>query len=153
MTERRLKILHVGALPPPYGGLEVLVDVLVNAPQMQSMHTNRVINMSRGEIYRRRASARFGFEGLIRRVRIAWGIAREIRSFCPDIVHYHVGRADWSFLSDAFNLWLAHLMGSHVIAHFHSAPEQSMLQSQSVFPGRRRLTQTFFAVAMLAVDR
>lgn len=141
------RILHVGALPPPQGGMHLFFQSILDS-RLKDSFENRYIDMSRGEMYAHAQPYQPPITGnaIFRRLRIAQQIFQVGREFRPDIIFFHSGWGDLSFLSDCLHLLIARRVSRRVICLFHGLPE-------NMFPSQNIITRLIFQLAVAQTDR
>jgi len=116
--------------------------------RLKDSYDNRYINMSRGEMYARAQSYQppITSSAILRRLRIAQEIFQVGLEFHPDILFFHSGCGDLSFLSDCLHLLIARRVSRRVICLFHGLPE-------NMFPAQNVATRLVFQLAVAQTDR
>lgn len=116
-----LRVLHVGPLPPPVGGMATVVASLGQALQPRCEVT--VLNNVKTT-----AADRTLIEGIgaqLRLVRSLLGIVRRRR---PQIVHIHTC-SYFTFWRNGLDATLAKLLGCRVVLHIHGAQFHEFLEA------------------------
>lgn len=132
------RVLHVGPLPPPLGGVAVALQMILRCPALQDFD-NRVFNVSDGHLTVVAERKRLTVERVVRRIRLAINVARHVRRERPDIVHLHCGsESAWDVIGYLLVMWASSITGSRIILHLHVDPAAADL------PGRKRFGQWLF---------
>lgn len=98
-----VKIVILGALPPPYGGPEVMIETLLNAlsqsPEFQIKHINTQVSHSLAE-----KGGRHQLRKLIPALKQTWQLLKNLFLFKPEIVYLPLTNSPrfFGFLRDAF---------------------------------------------------
>ena len=130
-----LRILQVGPLPPPVGGMGTVIENLQKA--LQPACAMRVLNNRKTT-----ASDRRLYQGVAAQLRLLGRLLREIVSWRPDIVHIHTC-SRFTFWRNGVDVALARLLGRRVVLHVHGAEFASFLDSLA--PVRARAARWIFA--------
>lgn len=112
---RRPRVLVVGPLPPPLGGVQLMVEMLVGSSLARD-HEIRVVNTSKG-VLRWAVEAR-SWRTLPYFLRDVGALLAALAGFRPDVVVVHAASGvsllrDWVFMA------LARLFGRRVVCHYH----------------------------------
>jgi len=144
MTPQR--ILHVGALPPPLGGIAVTMQALLKAKALQSFES-QVFNISRGTPWEIVGYKSVDLKRAMRRLKLAVQLWLHIRKWHPALVHFHCGSSGpWDFLGDMLMFLAIKLHKIKIVFHWHCNP------SLTFFPGRTRATQLIFQMTAGTAD-
>lgn len=120
-----LKILQVGPLPPPIGGMAVVVGNLLGEleKRCQVRHLNNV---------KTTPEDRSLLQGILAQLRLLTSLARLVLVWRPDVVHIHT--CSWfSFWRNSADVLLVRLLGGHAVLHIHGAQFHRFLQSLTPF--------------------
>lgn len=112
---RRPRVLFVGPLPPPMGGVGLMIEMLVNSSLARD-HELRVVNISKGVL--RCATEKRTWRTIPYFIRDAAAMLGALVAFRPDVVIVHAS-ATVSFLRDWVFMAMARLCGRRVICHYH----------------------------------
>ncbi len=139
---RRPRLLVVGPLPPPRGGVQLTVEMLVNSSLARDYEI-RVVNTSKGVLRwavekRTWRTVPFFFRDVFR-------LGAALPSFRPDVVIVHAAPSV-SFLRDWVLMALARLACPRVICHYHGT-------LHTRFPSARTRWGRFAGRALMAVAR
>lgn len=116
MTEpatETMRILLLGPLPPPVGGMATVVDNLRQS--LSSRHDVHVINNRKST-----APDRSLWQGIAAQLKLLRELQREISRFKPDVVHIHTCSFT-TFWRNGIDVLLARLLGRKVVLHIHGA--------------------------------
>ena len=116
-----IKVLQVGPLPPPVGGMATVVSNLDAALQgsCEIRTLNNVKTTPKGRTL---------FQGVAAQLRLLMRLARYCLVWRPRIVHIHT--CSWfSFWRSAVDVVLARLLGRQVVLHIHGAEFRTFLDS------------------------
>lgn len=138
VTDGRVRVLHVGPLPPPLGGVATALQMILACPALQGFGQT-VFNTSAGgptEVVGRKLPS---VGRVFRRVRQAFALAGRVRRERPQLVHVQCGaEGAWSMLGDFALVWAGGAGGGRVIVHLHVDP------STAFFPGGTGWRQRVF---------
>lgn len=142
----RLRLLHIGPLPPPWSGIgSFLQAFLASAPV--SAQANWVLDTSRGVIPGSPRRAKLPTPGRItRHAGLAWRVMQTVRQNRIQVVHLHGSSHDLSFFGNWLSVLAAKLGGGRVVWHLHEDLAAVM------FPGRNAATRTIFAALARSAD-
>jgi len=139
----RPRVLVVGPLPPPLGGVQLMIEMLVGSSLSRDFELH-VLDTSKKRLRWavERQSWRSGFDFVRDATRLVAALAR----LRPDLVYVHAA-SGISFLRDAAFLALARLAGRRVVCHYHGT-------LHTVFPsGRTRFGRLAGRLLMAAAHR
>lgn len=120
-TARPLRVLMVGPLPPPVGGMASVVENLVTA--FAGQVEVRVLNNVKTT-----GADRHLWQGVAAQLRLIGGLIRGCLGWRPDLVHIHT--CSWfTFWRNAIDLVLARLIGRRVVLHIHGGQFRAFLTS------------------------
>lgn len=119
------RVLHVGPLPPPVGGMATVVQQLTSALKAQcdvrTLNTVKTTPIDRGI-----------FQAVGTQLRLIGRLVRVCVLWRPDIVHIHT--CSWfSFWRSAVDVAVARSLGRHVVLHVHGGQFQEFLESLPPF--------------------
>ena len=123
-----LKVLQVGPLPPPVGGMGTVLENLHEA--LQPACAMRVLNNRKTT-----ATDRSLPQAIAAQLRLLGSLVREIVSWRPDIVHIHTC-SRFTFWRNGIDVALARLLRRRVVLHIHGAEFASFLASLSPLRAR-----------------
>jgi glycosyltransferase involved in cell wall biosynthesis len=128
-----LRILQVGPLPPPAGGMAAVVenlsDTLAHHCEVRVLNTVKTTPADRSLI-----------QGVVAQLLLLARLARWCLLWRPQIVHIHTC-SRFSFWRSAGDVALARLLGRRVVLHIHGGGIGSFLDSLRPWPaGLARLT-------------
>lgn len=130
-----MKILHVGPLPPPVGGMASVVEGLTGA--LARFGDVRILNTVKTT-----RDDRSVFEGVFAQLRLLGRLAQLCVVWRPQAVHVHT--CSWfSFWRSAVDVVLARLLGRAVLLHIHGGQFEEFLDSLPPF--KARLARLVFA--------
>ena len=112
---RRPRLLIVGPLPPPLGGVQLMVEMLANS-SLGRDYEIRCVNTSKGVL--RWAVERRTWRTLPFFLRDFFRLLGALPGFRPDVVIVHAAPSV-SFLRDWVFMALARLWGRRVVCHYH----------------------------------
>ena len=112
---RRPRVLVVGPLPPPLGGVQLMVEMLVGSSLARD-HEIRVVDTSKGVL--RWAVETRSWRTVPYFLRDVGALLGALAGFRPDVVVVHAASGvsllrDWVFMA------LARLSGRRVVCHYH----------------------------------
>jgi len=117
-SSTRSRVLLVGPLPPPRGGVSVWVESLMQS-RLRSEYDIRVLDISRRRPFEQTnvldAASVLAF--LRQCLKLCWLISR----LRPAVVHVMVTSSRWGLLRDGALALLAWAMGRRLILHMHGA--------------------------------
>jgi len=133
-------ILHVGALPPPYGGVAVNFQAIINSDLLKE-YEHEVFNIGRGTDYEIVGLKKFEIKRVFRRILFSIQLLLKSKQVKPDIVHFHCGSGGkWDFLGDMLLLFSIRIgCNSKLLFHWHRDP------STASFPGNNWFTNYIFS--------
>ncbi len=108
-----MRILQLGPLPPPVGGMATVVDNL--RCSLAAEHEVRVINNRKTT-----AQNRTLWQGGQAQMKLLWRLAAEIIRFRPDLVHIHTCSFN-TFWRNGLDVLTTRLLGRKVVLHIHGA--------------------------------
>jgi glycosyltransferase involved in cell wall biosynthesis len=115
------KVLMVGPVPPPFGGIAAVVEDIISS-ELNRDYQFKVFNKSEIPV-----------SGFIKRVLFRlerlWAFMKEIRMFRPDFMHIH--SADPAFMGTMIFVIIAKLFGLKVLAHLHGTDWDDFYTNQS----------------------
>jgi len=138
---RRPKVLMIGPLPPPVGGMATVVGNLAEgfAGRVDLKLLNNV---------KTTAADRRLWEGIAAQLRLLGRLAGHCLGWRPDVVHVHT--CSWfTFWRNAVDVLLARLLGRRVVLHIHGAQFRGFLEGLS--PAARQSARVVFALAQRIV--
>jgi glycosyltransferase involved in cell wall biosynthesis len=139
---KRLRLLHVAPVPPPWSGIGVSFQHFIQSAPI-SAQCNLVIDSAS----RDRGTGRTKLptpRRIARHIRLTARIIRAAREHHAQVVHLHGSSHDLSFLANGLSIIGAGRFGAHTVWHLHE--DLSVVQ----FPGRSVVTQRAFACMMRA---
>jgi len=126
---RRPRLLVVGPLPPPLGGVQLLNDMVLrsslrNEFEIRTVNTSK--NVLRWAVETRTWRTPFHF------VRDLSRLLLMLARFHPDVVVVHSAQSlsflrDWAFMS------MSRLSGARVVCHYHGTPHARFPSAQTAF--------------------
>lgn len=112
-TRERLRVLMVGPLPPPVGGMASVVQNLVR--ELDEQVELQVLNNVKTTAADRRL-----WQGIAAQLRLLGRLAQQCLGWRPAVVHIHT--CSWlSFWRNGVDVALARLLGRRVVLHIHGA--------------------------------
>lgn len=127
-TNCPVKILHVGPLPPPVGGMATVIDNL--ATTLADVCDVKVLNNIKTT-----AKNRSQFQGVVAQLRLLARLAYICLIWRPDVVHIHT--CSWfSFWRSSADIVLARVLWRRVMLHIHGAEFKTFLDSLPPFKAR-----------------
>ncbi len=127
-TNYPVKILHVGPLPPPVGGMATVINNLATA--LTDFCEVKVLNNIKTT-----AKTRSLFQGVVAQLRLLVRLAYLCLVWRPDVVHIHT--CSWfSFWRSSADVVLARVLWRHVVLHIHGAEFKTFLDSLPPFMAR-----------------
>lgn len=131
-------VLHVGPLPPPYGGVAVMAQWTMRCRQLKDFN-HLPFDFSRKESWEVVGKKSLDPRRVMRRLWLAASLARQASRLRPSLVHFHCGSGGrWDFIGDMLLLAAARRGGAPVLFHWHRDT------TTAVYPGKGKLTQSFF---------
>ncbi len=119
----QLKVLQVGPLPPPIGGMATVVKNLLESlrGQCQLKHLNNA---------KTTAEDRPLWQGVVAQVKLLTRLVWLSVSWRPDVVHIHT--CSWfTFWRNSLDVLLVRLLGRKVVLHIHGGRFDQFLSSLS----------------------
>ena len=142
----RIRVLHVGPLPPPWSGIGVSLQHLLESAPIKSQ-SNWVINTAPNALPGDPDRPKLPTPGrLVRHLRLAVRVMRTARQNQVHVVHFHGSSHDLSFFGNWLSIVGAKLVGTRVVWHLHE--DLQVVQ----FPGNGFLTRALFSTLMLIPD-
>ena len=131
-----LKILQVGPLPPPVGGMATVIEGL---SQEQRLHNSvRILNNVKTT-----PEGRALWRGVLAQLHLLWRLGVLCLGWRPQVVHIHT--CSWgTFWRNSVDVLLARLLGRRVVLHIHGAEFHKFLASLN--PQRARMARRAFAL-------
>jgi len=130
----KLRVLHVGPLPPPYGGVGVLLKTILDSRLREICELSHFNTQKPGQEEKPSTpTAADFFYTILNAFRLPLLIAKTR----PDVVHFQ-STADTGFVRDGLLVFSARLAGSRIVLHFHGTP------GSNLFPGKRLASRLFF---------
>ncbi|MCB1733857.1 MAG: glycosyltransferase family 4 protein [Gammaproteobacteria bacterium] len=118
-----LRILQLGPLPPPVGGMATVIEGLTDEQRKQ--HRVRVLNNVKTT-----PEDRALWQGVVAQLRLLSRLAWLCLSWRPEFVHIHT--CSWgTFWRNAVDVLLARTLGRRVVLHIHGAEFHKFLASLS----------------------
>jgi glycosyltransferase involved in cell wall biosynthesis len=141
MTEKVIvlpRVLHVGPLPFPLGGVAVALQMILRCQALYEFD-NRVFNVSDNRLTEVVGSKRLTIRRIVRRIKLAINVARRVQFERPNIIHLQCGsESALDIIGYLLVLWASSIIGSRIILHLHVNPAVASL------PGRKRYGQWLF---------
>ena len=143
MNGKKAKVLIVGPVSPPFGGVESVVETILGSTlsgRYELLHLSTSKKMVSSSM-----KGRFGFSNFV------YGIFHSIKFFRmilfsrPDLVYLPVGSTVPGFLRDSFLISIAWLMRCPVVGHLHGGTFDLLLESS----GRIRKKWVFGTLSRL----
>jgi glycosyltransferase involved in cell wall biosynthesis len=119
----RARVLVVGPLPPPLGGVQLMNQMLLHSSLAQEFELS-VVDTSRGAL--RWAVERPSWRSPLLMVRDLSRLLAGLARVRPAIVYVHAA-SGYSFIRDAALMALARISGARVVCHYHGT-------THTVFP-------------------
>lgn len=133
------RVLHVGPLPPPLGGIGVMMQSLMQSEPLRTFE-NSVFSTSWGTSWELVGHKRLEPKRVLRRVKFAVNLALLTRRIQPEIIHFQCGSGGpWDFPGDSLMFLGSRSSKAKTIFHWHRNP------SVSVFPGKFWVTKALFS--------
>lgn len=140
------RVLHVGPIPPPLGGISVMMESLMKAKPLRAFE-NSCFNTSWGTTWALAGYKKFSTERFVRRIKLASELALHVRRLRPHIIHFQCGSGGpWDFPADALMYLGAKTSHARMIFHWHRDP------ATATFPGKSIATRTFFGATAGTAD-
>lgn len=112
-TVIKLRVLHIGPMPPPIGGMSTVLLELSSA--LQDRCEIQVFSTSKTT-----AIDRTVFQAIAAQLRLLWQLSQLLRQWRPDIVHIHTC-SNFTFWRNSLDVILARSFGCKTILHIHGA--------------------------------
>ena len=106
------RVLVIGPLPPPYGGIATVINSIVNS-ELRIDYSFQMFNRSES-IYDPGISS---FKRRVLKVKRAWNLFKDLRCGKYGFIHLHGSTA--GFLGDTLVMIVAFVSGSKVLLHLH----------------------------------
>ena len=140
------RVLHVGPLPPPFGGVAVMMQSLMQAGPLQ-VFDHTCFNTSRGTTWELVGYKNFNLARAVRRIKMAGQLALHVRRLRPHIIHFQCSSdGPWDFPGSMLMFLGAKASKARMVLHWHRDP------ATATFPGPSRATQTFFRATAGTAD-
>ena len=110
-------ILIMASTPPPYGGGEIMCEILVRGLKKESNH--RIIHINTSD---NRGNANRGKIDLVNVGKGLWDLIHLIKdtlTYKPDIVYIPIAKSFIAFFRDSLYIISSSLLGVEVISHLH----------------------------------
>jgi glycosyltransferase involved in cell wall biosynthesis len=120
------RVLVIGPLPPPYGGIATVIESIVNS-ELRRDYSFEMFNRSES-LYDPGTSS---FHRKIIKVRRAWNLFNSLWSGGYDFIHLHGSTS--GFLGDTLVMIVAFVTGSKVLLHLHGTDWERFYGSVSLF--------------------
>ena len=133
----QVRVLHIGPLPPPTGGMATVVAHL--SQTLRSRCDVAVVNNAKTT-----PSDRTLLQGIAAQWRLLARLCRVLWQWRPDIVHIHTC-SDFTFWRNGLDVMLAKLFGSQVLLHIHGGRFHEFLGGLAT--GRAHLARLILARA------
>jgi len=137
--DARPRLLAVGPLPPPLGGVQLMNERLIGSSLARDFEIETV-NTSKGRA--RWAVEKQSWRTPVDFVRHAAMLIAAIVRFRPDVVYVHAA-SGFSFSRDWALMAIARLMGRRVVCHYHGT-------RHTIFPSTETAFGRFAGRAMMA---
>jgi glycosyltransferase involved in cell wall biosynthesis len=146
MTQR-LRLLHVGPVPPPWSGMGVFLENFIASAPI-NFHANWVLNTSRGALPGDPRKQKLPTPlRIIRHINLAGKVAKTIQEKKIHVIHFSGSSHDLSFISNGLAIMGARFAGARAVWHLHED------LSVALFPGGKSISKRIFAVSAKAADR
>jgi len=126
--QNRLRVLHIGPLPPPMGGMSTVLMGLSAA--LQSHCETQVFSNSKTTEIDRSLS-----QAITAQLKLSWQLKRTLQQWRPDIVHIHTC-SNFTFWRNGLDLMLANCFGCKTVLHIHGACFHQFLGSLNTLLAR-----------------
>ncbi len=120
------RVLMLGPLPPPVGGMATVVENLVVG--LRGRVAVRVLNTVKTT-----PADRSLWQGVVAQLRLLWRLADLCVRWQPDLVHIHTC-SRFSFWRSGVDVLLARMLGRRVVVHIHGAQFHHFLAGLGAIP-------------------
>lgn len=137
-------ILLIGPTPPPYHGVAVAIQTLLQSDLVKRFHAYHL------ELADRRGIQHVNkpdLHDVILFVRQWLKLIRMLIGTCPAVSYLVLSQSTIGFLRDSLLIWPAYLRGSHVVLHLHGG------NFREWFHGRSWITKTYVKAVLRLVTR
>src|SRR6185369_13078075 len=115
VPQAKPRLLIVGPLPPPLGGVQLVIDMQRHSVLAQQFDLE-VVDTSKRQL--RWAVENPTWKTPLYLVRDLWRVVRALARVRPDIVLVHAA-ASLSFVRDSLLMLAARIAGAKVVCHYH----------------------------------
>jgi glycosyltransferase involved in cell wall biosynthesis len=129
----RTRVLQVGPLPPPVGGMASVVTNLMQDLGARSRYEVRLLNNAKTT-----RADRPLWRGIVSQLALLARLATICASWRPDIVHVHTC-SEFSFWRNSLDVVIARMLGCHVVLHIHGGKFADFLASMGLIHARLAL--------------
>jgi glycosyltransferase involved in cell wall biosynthesis len=129
LAPARPRMLVVGPLPPPLGGVQLMNQMLVNSSLSRDFEIE-CLNTSKGSL--RWAVERQSWRSLVDFVRHAIQLVARLARFRPEMVYVHAA-SGLSFTRDWVLMAIARLAGAKVVCHYHGTTHTWFPSAETAF--------------------
>ena len=120
------KVLVIGPIPPPYGGIATVIDSIINS-ELREDYSFEIFNRSES-VYDWDKSP---FQNKILKIKRAGSLLKNLWSGEYCLIHLHGSTS--GFFGDTLVMLLAFVTGSKVLLHLHGTDWESFYGSASLF--------------------
>jgi glycosyltransferase involved in cell wall biosynthesis len=133
-----IRVLHVGPLPPPFGGIGVMMESIMMSEPLKS-YEHDYFSTSWGTNWELVGKKNLEARRVVRRMKLAGQLRSKVLRDKPQIVHFQCGSGGtWDFPGDMLLFNAAKASGAKTILHWHREPFLAK------YPGKSIITKTFF---------
>jgi glycosyltransferase involved in cell wall biosynthesis len=122
------KILCISALPPPYHGVSVANDVLLNAKLIQSAYDIKVMPLSKPKL---QSGGGLAFATLLADIIVTFKIFLAIIRYRPRLTYLCLSQTPLGLWRDSLWIFLAVLGGSKCLVHMHGGNFRKMFEHET----------------------
>ena len=139
-----LNILIIGPTPPPFHGVAVAIQTLLQSDLVKRF---RVIHLDLADRRGIQHVNKPDLHDVILFIRQWLKLVRMLIGTCPAVSYLVLSQSTIGFLRDSFLIWPAYLRGSHVVLHLHGG------NFREWFLGRSWLMKTYVKAVLRRVTR
>lgn len=130
LVDSRNKVLLIGPTPPPYAGMEVITQTLLES------EISKLFRMLHLDISDRRSSDNKGrldfinvYLALSHSLKLLWILIKQK----PDLIHFQIAQNNLGYLRDSVFILLARIFRKRYLIHLHGASFRKFYLSTNVF--------------------
>jgi len=142
MAQEGMRVIVVGAVPPPANGMTVFTQMVLNSSLSQQFQIRHLDTSYPSGIPN---MGRFNLGAIARTLRQFKQIRSMLYGFQPQIVYMPISYTTLGLLRDTVLIWIAHRQGARIIVHLHN--------NDKVFQIASPLIRRLLKMACSRIDR